>query len=163
MTLVPFDHKVNAGTTPSVVRKDGSGGEAKKRRRNASEEDSVHARNIFIIQDLYRSFRDKDYAVFRALCAPDVKWKRSAGESVGENGFKSFADDCTQAGFKINRFLATDNAVLVIGRYSGRARGRETAGARGEAAHVYFLREGKITLCQQFIDTQALWEMASLS
>lgn len=122
----------------------------------------MHTRNIFIIQNLYQSFRDKDYAAFRSICAPDVTWKRGNGVSVGENGFKSFADDCNQAGFKVNRFLAADNAVLVIGRYAGQPRGR-AAGAAGEAAHVYFLREGKITLCHQFADTRALWDMASLS
>jgi uncharacterized protein len=130
----------------------------------AHREKSVHQKNIEIIQDLYRSFREKDYAGFRSLCAPDVEWRETrADEPPGEIMFRSVATDWAQSGFKINRFLTADNAVLVIGRYVGRARLREGAATSTESVHVYFLRDGKVTRFQQYADARVLWDAASLS
>ena len=127
-------------------------------------ESDVHRRNIEIIQDLYRSFREKDYAGFRALCSPDIEWRQEkAPEPVGEGLFKTVASDWAQSGFRINRFLAAENAVLVIGRCGGRARLREGSAAGSEAVHVYFLRDGKVTGFQHYADPRVLWAAASLS
>ncbi len=137
---------------------------AKKRQRNINGEELVYTKNISIIQELYRSFRDKDYAGFRALCAPDVEWRQKKGvETVGENLFQSFANDWVQAGFKIERFMTAENAVLVLGRYAGRARARATEESPAEAVHVYFIRDGKVAVFQQYANARSLWEMASLS
>jgi uncharacterized protein len=138
--------------------------DAKRTQSNARRENDVYQRNIEIIQDLYRSFRDKDYAGFKALCAPDVEWRQSKnGETVGEGMFKSVATDWAQSGFRITRFFTTENAVLVIGRYAGRARLREGVPSSTESVHVYFLRDGKVTRFQQYADTKVLWDAASLS
>lgn len=137
---------------------------ANNRQRNASPEETVYTKNISVIQELYRSFREKDYAGFRALCAPDVEWRqKKTSETVGEDLFKAFANDWVQSGFKIDRFMTADNAVLVLGRYAGRSRARATEEAPGEAVHIYFLRDGKVTMFQQYANARSLWEMASLS
>jgi ketosteroid isomerase-like protein len=154
MTLVPFD----------PLFKIMKGAEVKNRQRKATGEDLVHKKNISIIQDVYRSFREKDYAGFRSLCTPDVEWRQRKGsETVGENLFKDFARDWIQSGFRIDRFLTAENAVLVLGRYAGRSRARVTEESPGEAVHVYFLRDGKVTMFQQYDNARSLWDMASLS
>ena len=138
--------------------------EAKRPQRNVPRENDVHQKNVEIIPDLYRSFRDKDYAGFKSLCAPDVEWRQTKNdEPVGEGLFKTVATDWAQSGFRINRFLTAENAVLVIGRYAGRARLREGVPAATESVHVYFLRDGKVTRFQQYADTKVLWDAASLS
>jgi ketosteroid isomerase-like protein len=32
-----------------------------------------------IIQNLYTSFRERDYTTFRKLCSPDIQWVQSPG------------------------------------------------------------------------------------
>jgi len=137
---------------------------AKKRQRNINGEELVYTKNVSLIQELYRSFRDKDYAGFRALCAPDVEWRQKKGvATVGENLFQTFASDWVQSGFKIERFMTAENAVLVLGRYAGRARTRSTEDSPAEAVHVYFIRDGKVAVFQQYPNARSLWDMASLS
>jgi uncharacterized protein len=35
--------------------------------------------NIEIVQELYRTVREKDYNAFRKVCTPDVKWIQNEG------------------------------------------------------------------------------------
>jgi hypothetical protein len=78
-----------------------------------------------------------------------------------------FASDWAQAGFKVERFLTADNAVLVIGRYAAarRARAPETEPKPDAkaAAHIYLLRDGEVTTSHQYRDMRTLWDLASLS
>lgn len=59
--------------------------------------------NIEIIQELYRSFREKDYDAFLQVCARDLQWIQNEGfplgatyqgaEAVVDRVFKAFNDD----------------------------------------------------------------------
>ncbi|MEP1062288.1 MULTISPECIES: hypothetical protein [Cyanophyceae] len=59
--------------------------------------------NIEIIQELYRSFREKDYDAFLQVCTSDLQWIQNEGcpcgathqdpEAVVDQVFKAFNDD----------------------------------------------------------------------
>jgi hypothetical protein len=58
--------------------------------------------NVEIIQELYRSFKEKDYDSFKVICDKDISWRQNPGfpkggsyhgaEEVINNVFKAFDD-----------------------------------------------------------------------
>ncbi|MBW4443367.1 MAG: nuclear transport factor 2 family protein [Plectolyngbya sp. WJT66-NPBG17] len=109
--------------------------------------------NIEIVQELYRSFREKDYDAFLQICASDLQWIQNEGfprgathqsaEAVVDRVFKAFNDDWKAWSFEIEQWLDAGETIVVIGSYTGehRVSGKTL---RSPAAHVYDLQDGKV-------------------
>ena len=126
--------------------------------------------NIEVIRELYRAFREKDYAAFLRICAPDLEWIQNEGfpggatrkgaQAVVEGVFRALSDDggaWASWSFEIGEWLDADDTVIVIGQYRGRHRDSGKI-FQAPAAHVYDLRDGKLWRYRQFTDTKLIWD-----
>ena len=123
--------------------------------------------NINVIQELYRTFVDKDYRAFRQICDPNLIWIQNKGfpdgstnygvDAVIENVFKAFDRNWSLWNFEIEKYLDADSSVIVIGFYQGT---HQISGKsfRSDAAHLYNLANGKVTKFRQFADTKVIWD-----
>lgn len=121
--------------------------------------------NLEIIQELYRSFQEKDYAAFHRICAPDLKWVQNEGfpqgatyrgaEAVIEGVFRSNDTRWEKFSFQIDQYLDAGNSVIVVGAYIGHHRESQKR-LRAAAAHVYNLDTGKVHLFRMFADTKLI-------
>lgn len=121
--------------------------------------------NREIIDELYRSFREKDDAAFRAICTDDLEWIQNEGfprgatrrgaDAVIEGVFRSFSNDWAEWAFPIDEVLDAGDTIIVLGRYVGKH--SETGKSMtAPAAHVYDLRGGKVWRFRQFTDTKVI-------
>lgn len=123
--------------------------------------------NIEVVQELYRTFKNRDYEAFRGICDPDLEWMQNQGfpkgstnygaDAVIDNVFKAFNHDWSSWSFQIEEYLDAGTSVIVIGFYEGihRISGKSF---RSDAAHVYDLMNSKVTRFRQFADTKVIWD-----
>ena len=123
--------------------------------------------NIEVIQELYRTFVNKDYRAFRQICDPDLIWIQNQGfpngstnygaDAVIDKVFQAFNRDWTSWSFEIEEYLDAGTCVIVTGFYQGmhRISGKSF---RSDAAHIYDLVDSKVTRFRQFADTKAIWD-----
>lgn len=123
--------------------------------------------NIEVIQELYRSFRKKDYDAFLRISTDDLEWIQNEGfpggatrkgaSEVVEAVFKTNNNDWEGFAYNIEQLLNASNSVIVIGSYTGinRISGKSMSAA---AAHVYDLRDGKVYRFRMFADTKTIWD-----
>ncbi len=126
--------------------------------------------NLEVIQELYRCFREQDYAGFRAICADDVEWIQNEGfpngatrkgaTAVIEGVFKDNRSEWEGFSYQISQFLDAGSSIVVIGKYAGLHRATKKP-MQAAAAHVYDLREGKVCRFQMFADTKLMWDTMS--
>ena len=121
--------------------------------------------NLEVIRELYRTFREKDYEAFAALCTPELEWIQNEGfprgasyrgaQAVVDGVFKAFGDEWASWSFEIEQSLDAGDTIIVIGDYTGvhRSSGKSL---RSPAAHVYDLVEGKVARFRQFTDTKLI-------
>jgi ketosteroid isomerase-like protein len=119
-------------------------------------------KNVAVVQELYRAFREQDEAAFRRTVTDDVEWIQCEGfpgggvrrgpDQVWEGVFRANRERWNGFAFEIERSLDAGDAVVVLGRYSGRAAstGRPMSAA---AAHVYELVGGRVRRIRMFADT----------
>lgn len=119
------------------------------------------------IRELYRAMREQDDAAVHAICAEDIVWQQSTGfpggstwhgpASVIENVFRANAQRWTGFAFIEEEMLETGDRVMVLGHYSGTS---PTTGKtmRAAVAHVYDLRDGKVSRFRMYADTHPMWE-----
>jgi ketosteroid isomerase-like protein len=121
--------------------------------------------NREIIDELYRSFRQRDDAAFRAICTGDLEWIQNEGfpggatrrgaEAVIQGVFRSFSNEWEEWTFSIDEIHDAGDTVIVLGRYM--AKHRETRKRMAApAAHIYDLRDGKVWRFRQFTDTKVI-------
>lgn len=123
--------------------------------------------NIEVIQELYRTFENKDYEAFRQICDRDLEWIQNQGfpngstnygaDAVINNVFKAFNREWLTWSFKIEEYLDAGTCVIVTGFYQGTHRSSSKS-FRSDAAHLYDLVNGKITRFRQFADTKVIWD-----
>ncbi len=121
--------------------------------------------NLSIIRRLYEVFGQKDWDAFRGLCADDIVWVQNEGfpgggthhgaDAIIENVFKGFKNEWHGWSYDIDEYLDAGHAVVVLGSYRGThvTTGKSMTAA---AAHVYDLRDGRITRFRQYTDTAML-------
>lgn len=135
--------------------------------RVGSVYDGQHMTNLEVIQELYRTFREKDYDAFLRICTPDLEWIQNEGfpqgatrrgaEAVIEGVFKAFNNDWESWSFNIEQYLDAGETIIVIGSYAGchRLSGKSFS---SPAAHVYDICNGKVCRFRQFTDTKVIWD-----
>ena len=110
------------------------------------------AEDAAVVRRGYDAFSRGDMGTLQELFAPDIKWhangrNRLAGtfEGVG-NVIENFGRIAAESGgtFKveIHDLLASDDHVVVLGRFSG---DRQGAHLEGNYSHVFHLSGGKVT------------------
>lgn len=119
--------------------------------------------NSEVVHAIYRSVRDRDFSAFRNLCARDVVWKQNAGfpnggvrvgaDAVIEGVFERFQREWTSWRYEIEQVLEFGEQVVVLGVYDG-VFARTQKHMRSDAAHVFWLRGGKVVEFRQFADTK---------
>ncbi|MBW4695890.1 MAG: nuclear transport factor 2 family protein [Lyngbya sp. HA4199-MV5] len=124
--------------------------------------------NVEVVQELYRAFREKDYAAFRLICTPDLEWIQNEGfpggatyrgaDAVIEGVFKANDDRWDKFSYHIEQYLDAGAFVVVIGAYTGRHRQSQKP-LRAVAAHLYQLVDGKVSRFQMFADTKTIWDV----
>ena len=126
--------------------------------------------NTKTVQRIYDNFRGSDLrsADMKSvldLYSDDVEWHvpemenvRIGGKRRGREGVKAFfsalAEHYELLQFEPKEFIAQDDKVVVLGRYSWRVRatGRDFS---SDWAHVYTLNGGKIVRFHEYMDTAA--------
>lgn len=99
--------------------------------------------------------------------APDAAWiemdgSLCAGTHIGraaviENVFKVIGAEFDQFGFALERLLDAGDDVVAIGGYHGHHR-RSGKSFKVRTAHLWTVKDGKISRFEQFTDTRRLAE-----
>lgn len=126
--------------------------------------------NLEVIQELYRCFRAKDNAGFRAICTDDLEWVQNDGfpngathkgaDAVIEAVFKGNRSAWEGFSYQIEQFLDAGSNIVVIGQYEG-LHYKTRKPMRAAAVHVYDLRDGKVSRFRMFADTKPMWDAMS--
>jgi ketosteroid isomerase-like protein len=121
-------------------------------------------------QDIVSSFYDRlsvgDAPGALALMAPDIEWTtmwhykvRGRGpERVAEDLFRPMMAEWSSFSFVATQFIVEGDTVVSLGDFTGVY---AATGKRADAryAHVWTVRDGKITWFRQYIDTLAVDEV----
>lgn len=119
--------------------------------------------------EIVRSFYDKlaagDAPGALGLMAPDIEWitmwhykvEGRGPERVAEGLFKPLAAEWSSFALVPTEFIADGDTVVSLGEFTGvnRATGKK---ADARYAHVWTIKDGKITRFRQYIDTLAIAE-----
>ncbi len=120
-------------------------------------------------QDIIRSFYDNlssgNAPGALSLMAPDIEWitmwhykvDGRGPDCVAEGLFKPLMAEWSSFSLVPTEFITEGDTVVSLGEFIGV---HATTGKRSEAryAHVWTLRDGKISRFRQYIDTQAIAE-----
>ena len=120
--------------------------------------------NVALIQKLYAAFGAGDVQTILGNTAPDAEWTNSGPDTVPYAGdfsgrvlafFQAIADSTTGGKVVADRFIAQDDTVVTVGRYSATVRGN---GATIDVpiVHVFRVRDGKVASWTGFSDTAAV-------
>lgn len=118
-----------------------------------------------IIRSFYDKLRAGDAAAALALMAPDIEWitmwhykVRGRGpEHVAEDLFKPMMAEWSDFTFVPAEFLTDGDTVVSLGDFTG-VHGATGRKAEARYAHVWTVKDGKITRFRQYIDTVAIAE-----
>jgi ketosteroid isomerase-like protein len=121
--------------------------------------------NTQIVRQAYASFKSGDIEALLGLLSDDIKWQLPETEGVPFAGqrqgreqvaqfFATLADAQEVRQFEPGEFVAQGEKVVALGHYLWRVKstGREYG---GDWAHVFTIRDGKITGFHEYTDTAA--------
>lgn len=121
--------------------------------------------NIQIVRQAYENFQRGDIQALLNMMAEDIDWRLPEIENVPFSGskkgrdevtgfFASLADSQESLAFEPLEFVAQNDKVVALGRYNWRVKGtgREYS---GDWAHVFTIRDGRITGFHEYMDTAA--------
>lgn len=125
----------------------------------------MSAENANLVKKGYDAFRDGDLEGLLSLYAEDIEWILPEMNDVPISGQRKGLDQVRQffnaldenqeaLSFEPKEFIAQGDRVVVLGQYEWRVKstGRNFS---SDFAHVYTVRNGKITSMQEFTDTAA--------
>ncbi len=118
-----------------------------------------------IIRDFYRKLAAGDAPGALGLMAPDIEWitmwhykvDGRGPERVAEGLFKPMMAEWSSASLIPTEFIVQDDTVVSLGDFTG-VHGTTGKKATARYAHVWTLKDGKITHFRQYIDTLAVAE-----
>jgi ketosteroid isomerase-like protein len=124
--------------------------------------------NTLLVQQTYDHFQSGDIPAVLDLLSEDVQWVTAEVEGAPLGGtlrgreqvgqfFQSLSDIQEVRHFEPRDFVAQDDRVVALGHYAWHVK---TTGRNWESdfAHVFTVREGKVTRYQEYTDTAALAE-----
>ncbi len=119
--------------------------------------------NLQTVKNLYKSFAAGDREGILELFAPDIQWIQNEGfpgggrhvgaETVLDDVFAKFKTEWSAWRAEVNNWLDAGDAIIALGSYHGT---HKTTGKSMTAAfaHVYYLKDGRITRFEQYTDTR---------
>ncbi len=127
--------------------------------------------NLRTVQELYDAFGRKDDARLRQLLAVDVEWIQCAGfpggarrhgvEEVLEKVFAGLHGEWRDWRVEIDEYLDAGASIVALGRYAG-THGQTGRSMEAVFAHVYDVKDGRVTRFRQFTDTVPIVEAARI-
>ena len=122
--------------------------------------------NTELVLQAYSSFRDGDIPAVLDSLSEDVEWVTAEVVGVPVGGtwrgrdqvgefFQTLSDVQEARQFEPREFVAQDDRVVALGHYAWHVKstGREW---ESDFAHVFSVRDGKVTRFQEYTDTAAL-------
>ena len=120
--------------------------------------------NTALIQSMYAAFGRGDIQVILANTTADAEWVNYGPAAVPYFGnytgrvpafFKAIDESTTGGDVAVDRYIASGDIVVTEGRYTATVR---NTGARIDSpiAHVFTLRDGKVTSWKGYGDTAAV-------
>lgn len=118
-----------------------------------------------IIRSFYGKLKDGDALGAMGLMAHDIEWITmwhykvvgSGPERVAEGLFKPLMAEWSSFSLDPTEFIVDGDTVVSLGRFTG-LHGATGKHADAGYAHVWTVKEGKITHFRQYIDTLAIAE-----
>ena len=120
---------------------------------------------LVIIQNLYASFRERDYLTFRKLCSPDIEWVQNPGfpggatyhgaDAIIEGVFERNDALWDDFRFELESMHPAGEVVTVIGHYTGK-NSTTNEPFRAPVAHIYDVADGTVQRFRMFADTHTL-------
>lgn len=119
--------------------------------------------NLSLIKSTYEGANSQGNAKNTAAAlAADARWTEAAGfpyagtyvgfDAVVENVFKRLATEWEGFAFTVENYVAQGDKVFAYGNYSGvyKATGKPL---NARVAHLWTLKDGKVTHFEQFVDS----------
>jgi uncharacterized protein len=119
--------------------------------------------NLALIKSTYEGANSQENAKNTAAAlAADARWTEAAGfpyagtyvgfDAVLENVFKRLATEWEGFAFTVENYVAQGDKVFAYGNYSGvyKATGKPL---NARVAHLWTLKDGKVTHFEQFVDS----------
>jgi len=118
-----------------------------------------------IVRDFYDKLARGDAPGALGLLAEDIEWitmwhykvEGRSPEAVAEGLFKPLMAEWTNFSFVSTEFITEGDSVVSVGEFTG-VHGVTSKSATARYAHVWTVRDGKITRFRQYIDTLAVAE-----
>lgn len=127
--------------------------------------------NVRTVKNLYEAFGRGDVAAVLGAMDEKIEWMEAEGfiyaagnpyvgpAVVASGVFQRIMTDADNFAVSPSTFIGDGDTVVALGRYSGRMRATGIA-VDAQFAHVWRLRDGKITHFQQYTDTHQ-WMVAA--
>jgi len=116
-----------------------------------------------IVASFYKKLKAGDAAGALGLMAPDIEWMTMwhykvdgrGPERVAEGLFKPLMAEWSSFALVPSEFIAESDSVVSLGEFTG-VHGTTGKTAHARYAHVWTVKDGKITRFRQYIDTLAI-------
>ena len=125
--------------------------------------------NVALIQSLYAAFGCGEIGTIVNAVTAQADWTitgnrahfPTAGSWKGQSGvqdfFKSVGESMEFTAFTPKEFYACEDKVFVLGHYAAKVR-KTGRSAASEWAHVFTIKDGKVTAFREFTDTATFAE-----
>ena len=124
--------------------------------------------SVEVVKGTYEAFGRGDVPAVLGAMADDIEWYEAEGmpygglhrgpEAVAQNVFGPLIDDVPDFALRPEEFFVSGDTVAAVVRYTGT--GKSTGKELDlQVAHVFDVRDGKITRFRQFADTAKFLEV----
>jgi uncharacterized protein len=127
--------------------------------------------SVEVVKGIYAAFAVGDVPGVLASFDSGIEWYEAEGmpygglhrgpESVAQKVFGPISEDVENFAVTPEEFMATDNAVAAVVRYTGTGKGTGKT-LDQTAVHVWDIRNGKVARFRQFMDTVKFAEVVPL-
>jgi ketosteroid isomerase-like protein len=128
----------------------------------------VAEQSVEVVKSTYEAFGRGDVPAVLGAMADDIEWYEADGmpygglhrgpEAVAQNVFGPLIEDVPDFALRPEEFFVSGDTVAAVVRYTGT--GKSTGKQLDlQVAHVFDVRDGKITRFRQFADTAKFLEV----
>jgi ketosteroid isomerase-like protein len=120
--------------------------------------------NVALVRAIYDAFAKGDVPNVLGAMAPDIVWNEAENYpyadrnpyvgpgAVAEGVFMRIGGEWDGFSVKMDELLDAGDTVVALGRYTGTSKATGKA-LNQQAAHIWRLKDGKVTRFQQYADT----------